>query len=205
MLNNCDRPDVREPESKEIRWKGTAIPHFNEGDIGAGVPQRLVYDVYTRKGMPPRRRCTTSVGAAKRRQFRRVSSSAAVPPGNWNGWKNTKVYRQPKGYFPLGGGTCTGVSQPGVVTWARFFEAYGEIGMDCGTGEVVDLPEEDLQDRLNRTDKMWPIANVHIPGYGRDELMATHMSITSSSARRHLAGARAKCLNWHSTRVAGET
>ena len=23
---------------------------------------------------------------------------------------------------------------------------------------------------------MWPIANVHIPGYGRDQLMATHKS-----------------------------
>ena len=23
---------------------------------------------------------------------------------------------------------------------------------------------------------VWPIANVHIPGYGRDQLMATHMS-----------------------------
>ena len=48
--------------------------------------------------------------------------------------------------------------------------------MDCGTGEVVDLPEGDLNDRLVKTNKEWPIANCYIPGYGRDQLMATHMS-----------------------------
>ncbi len=208
MLNNCDRPDVRDPESKEIRGKGTAIPHFNEGDIGAGVPQRLMYDIYTRKGMPPE---TTLHDVRWGREYEGkfvwvFLISGGAPPAHWNGWKNTKVYRQPKGYFPLGGGTCTGVSKPGVVTWARFFEAYGEIGMDCGTGEVVDLPEEDLQDRLNRTDKMWPIANVHIPGYGRDELMATHMSnhivIGYGDILQELV---ATCLNLGiPTRVAGD-
>ncbi len=44
-------------------------------------------------------------------------------------------------YFPLGGGTCAGVSRPGVITWARFYERFGEIGMDCGTGEFIELPD----------------------------------------------------------------
>ncbi|MEX2015202.1 MAG: hypothetical protein WD873_01105, partial [Candidatus Hydrogenedentales bacterium] len=31
-------------------------------------------------------------------------------------------------------------------------------------------------DRLDKTTPVWPIANVHIPGYDRDEMMATHMA-----------------------------
>ena len=31
-------------------------------------------------------------------------------------------------------------------------------------------------DRLDKTTPVWPIANVHIPGYDRNEMMATHMS-----------------------------
>jgi L-fucose isomerase-like protein len=102
--------------------------------------------------------------------------SGAAPPAHWNGWKHTKVYRQPKMYFPKGGGTCSGVSKPGVVTWARFYERFGKLGMDCGLGEVLDLPEAEVRDRLERTTPVWPIANVHIPGYGRNECMASHMS-----------------------------
>ena len=30
--------------------------------------------------------------------------------------------------------------------------------------------------RRESTNKEWPIANVYIPGYGRDQLMASHMS-----------------------------
>jgi L-fucose isomerase-like protein len=50
------------------------------------------------------------------------------------------------------------------------------MGMDCGTGEVLDMPEEEVRERLECTNPEWPIANVHIPGYDRNELMATHMS-----------------------------
>lgn len=79
-------------------------------------------------------------------------------------------------YFPLGGGTCSGVSKPGTVTWARFYEHFGQIGMDCGTGEVVELPEPEVNERLVKTTREWPVANVYIPGYGRDQLMSSHMS-----------------------------
>jgi hypothetical protein len=102
--------------------------------------------------------------------------SGGAPPAHWNGWKNTKVYRQPKMYFPKGGGTCSGVSKPGVITWARFYEQFGKLGMDCGTGEVIKMPDAEVQDRLNKTTPVWPIMNAHIPGYGRNECMASHMS-----------------------------
>jgi L-fucose isomerase-like protein len=76
----------------------------------------------------------------------------------------------------LGGGSCSGVSHAGPITWARFYETWGEIGMDCGTGEVIELPEAEVQDRLNKTTKEWPIANAHIPGYDPEQMMASHMS-----------------------------
>ena len=79
-------------------------------------------------------------------------------------------------YFPKGGGTCSGVSKPGVITWARAYESFGELGMDVGRGEVLELPEAEVQERLDKTTPVWPIANVHIPGYDRNEMMATHMS-----------------------------
>lgn len=178
MLNNSDRPDVRDPESKEIVNKGRPIPHFNEGDLGAGVPQALMNDIYQRKRMAPE---TTLHDVRWGREYDGkfvwvFEISGGAPPAHWGGWKNTRVYRQPKMYFPLGGGTCSGVSKPGTITWARFYEDCGEIGMDCGLGEVLPMPAEEVQDRLDKTTPVWPIANVHIPGYDRDQLMASHMS-----------------------------
>lgn len=178
MLNNSERPDVIDPESGQVINPGNPIVHFNEGDIGSGVPQVLMHDIYKRKGMPPE---TTLHDIRWGREYDGrfiwvLEISGGAPPAHFGGWEYAKVYRQPKMYFPLGGGTCSGVSKPGVITWARFYERFGEIGMDCGRGEVVRLPEEEVKDRLNRTTKEWPIANVHIPGYGRDQCMASHMS-----------------------------
>lgn len=178
MLNNTDRPPVKDPESKQIVRDGQAIVHFNEGDIGAGVPQVLMRDIYVAKGMPPE---TTLHDVRWGREYEGkfvwvFLISGGAPPAHFGGWDKTKVYRQPRMYFPLGGGTCSGISKPGPVTWARFYEQWGEIGMDCGVGEVLDLPAAEVEDRLARTTKEWPIANVHIPGYDRDELMSSHMS-----------------------------
>jgi L-fucose isomerase-like protein len=178
MLNNEDRPPVRDPETKKVVFDGEAIPHFNEGDIGAGVPQLLMKEIYAKKKMATE---TTLHDVRWGREFEGkyvwvFLISGAAPPAHFGGWKKTHVYRQSAMYFPLGGGSCSGVSKPGTITWARCWEAYGELGMDCGTGEVVELPEAELKERMDRTTPTWPIANVHIPGYGRDELMASHMS-----------------------------
>ncbi len=143
MLNNSDRPDVVDPDTGAVINRGRPIVHFNEGDMGSGIPQVLMHDIYQRKAMPPE---TTlhdiRWGREYGGQFVWVFEiSGGAPPAHFGGWKNTKVYRQPKMYFPLGGGTCSGVSKPGTITWARFYEQFGEIGMDCGTGEVIELPE----------------------------------------------------------------
>ncbi len=178
MLNNADRPPVRDPESRSVVNAGRPIVHFNEGDLGAGVPQMLMNEIFHRMGMPPE---TTLHDVRWGREWEGrflwvFLISGAAPPAHFGGWKNTNVYRQPEMYFPLGGGTCSGVSKPGVITWARAYERFGEFGMDCGTGEVVELPDAEVEERLNKTTPVWPIANVHIPGYGRNEMMATHMS-----------------------------
>lgn len=178
MLNNSDRPNIKDPESRQLVKKGAPIPHFNEGDLGAGIPQLLMHDIYQRKGMPPE---TTLHDVRWGREWEDrfvwvFLISGGAPPAHFGGWKKAHVHRQPPMYFPQGGGTCAGVSKPGTITWSRLFDSFGELYMDCGTAEVLAMPEEEVQDRLNRTTPVWPIANVHIPGYDRDELMATHMS-----------------------------
>ncbi len=178
MLNNSDRPPVKDPDTKQVVFPGKPIPHFNEGDIGAGIPQLLMNEIYTMKNMPPE---TTLHDVRWGRDYDDkfvwvFLISGGAPPAHFGGWKKTHIHRQPPLYFPLGGGTCSGISKPGVITWARCYEAFGEMGMDCGTGEVLDLPEEEVRERLECTNPEWPIANVHIPGYDRNELMATHMS-----------------------------
>ena len=50
-----------------------------------------------------------------------------------------------------------------MITWARFYESFGEIGMDCGVGEVLPLDEKEVQDRLDRTTAEWPIAKCIFP------------------------------------------
>ncbi len=178
MLNNADRPDVKSYETGKTINKGEAIVHFNEGDIGAGIPQVLMHDIYKKKGMPTE---TTLHDVRWGRMYKDkfvwvFLISGGAPPAHFGGWKHTEVYRQPAMYFPLGGGSCAGVSKPGTITWARFYQAFGQIGMDCGTGEVVEVDAADLKERRELTTKEWPIANVYIPGYDRDELMSSHMS-----------------------------
>jgi L-fucose isomerase-like protein len=178
MLNNAERPDVIDPDSGDIINSGKPIVHFNEGDIGSGIPQVLMNDIYARKGMPPE---TTLHDIRWGREYDGkfiwiFEISGGAPPAHFGGWQNTRVYRQPSMYFPLGGGTCSGVCKPGVITWARFYEAFGDVGMDCGLAEVVELSESETKDRLEKTTAEWPIANAHMAGYDRDQCMATHMS-----------------------------
>jgi hypothetical protein len=178
MLNNSDRPDVVDPETNQIVRPGKPIVHFNEGDIGSGIPQVLMRDIYERKGMPPE---TTLHDIRWGREYNGkfvwvLEISGGAPPAHFGGWLNTRVYRQPSMYFPLGGGTCSGISIPGEITWARFYERFGEIGMDCGTGAVIGMPPAEVDNRLASTTKEWPIANVYLPGYDRDQCMSSHMS-----------------------------
>lgn len=65
-------------------------------------------------------------------------------------------YRQPKGYFPIPGGTFAGESLPGEMTWARAHIKDGELWMDLGRGEVVELPPKVRDQWWNGTTRQWP-------------------------------------------------
>ena len=91
-------------------------------------------------------------------------------------------YRQPAGYFPIPGGTFSGESLPGVITWARCWihggaatGAADELVMDIGRGEVLALPPEKRDAWWQATTAQWPFMAADL-GVGRDEVMAHYMS-----------------------------
>jgi L-fucose isomerase-like protein len=97
-------------------------------------------------------------------------------------------YRQPAGYFPVPGGTLTGESLPGEVTWARAWirgggqtsglsaaSCHNELVMDVGRGEVVRLPEKTRDAWWKGTTEQWPFMAADL-GITRDTLMAHYMS-----------------------------
>jgi hypothetical protein len=178
MLNNSDRPAIKSLDSSSEVAPGLPIVHFNEGDVGSAVPQVLMYEILRRKSMPPE---TTLHDVrwgieAEGKFIWALEISGGAPPAHFGGWQYVHVHRQTPMYFPRGGGTCSGVSKPGSITWARFYECFGEIGFDLGTGEIVELPQEQLSMLRKATSEEWPIATASIPGYGRDALMSTHKS-----------------------------
>jgi hypothetical protein len=77
-------------------------------------------------------------------------------------------------YFPLGGGTLSGVSKPGDIVWSRVFIMDGVLHVDMGRGHVPVLPDEETQRRLDATTPQWPIMHAVLHGVGRDQLMARH-------------------------------
>jgi L-fucose isomerase-like protein len=84
-------------------------------------------------------------------------------------------YRQPAGYFPVPGGTFTGESLPGAITWARTYIEEGRLWTDIGRGEVVRLPPALRDEWWNGTTRQWPLMAADL-GVGRDTLMAHYQS-----------------------------
>ena len=72
--------------------------------------------------------------------------------------------RQPPMYFPLGGGTLSGVSKPGEIVWSRVFIMDGALHVDLGRGTVVELPPEETRRRLDATTPQWPIMHAVLHG-----------------------------------------
>lgn len=84
--------------------------------------------------------------------------------------------RQPSGYFPVPGGTFSGVSLPGEITWARaWLDRRGELVMDLGTGEVAQLPEPVRDLWWNSTTPQWPFMAADLR-CRPDTIMAHYMS-----------------------------
>ena len=87
----------------------------------------------------------------------------------------THSFRQPAGYFPVPGGTFSGVSLPGKVTWSRAYIRGDELWMDVGRGEVVELPDEKRESWWRGTTREWPLMATDM-GISRDTLMAHYFS-----------------------------
>jgi L-fucose isomerase-like protein len=85
-------------------------------------------------------------------------------------------YRQPAGYFPMPGGTFAGVSLPGPITWARaWIDRSGQLVIDLGRGESVELPA-DVRDAWWRgTTRQWPFMAADL-GCTPETVMAHYMS-----------------------------
>jgi L-fucose isomerase-like protein len=84
-------------------------------------------------------------------------------------------YRQPSAYFPVAGGTFAGESLPGPMTWARAYMKRGELWMDVGRGEVVELPTATRDAWWQGTTRQWPFMAADL-GVGRDTIMAHYLS-----------------------------
>lgn len=84
-------------------------------------------------------------------------------------------YRQPKGYFPIPGGTFAGESLPGAITWARAYLMGGELWMDVGRGEALELPADKRDAWWEGTTREWPFMAADL-GMSRDTLMAHYLS-----------------------------
>jgi L-fucose isomerase-like protein len=90
--------------------------------------------------------------------------------------KGAHSYRQPSGYFPIPGGTFAGVSLPGNMTWARaWLDRTGQLVMDLGRGESVELPESVREEWWQGTTRQWPFMAADM-GCDWNSVMAHYMS-----------------------------
>ncbi len=181
LLNNADRPPVTREDSEEILFAGQPLPTFNEVDECAGLDALLTNRIWTQMGYAPE---TTLHDLRWGRQYTDdtldayvwvFEISGAAPPEHFiGGYTGTYSRRQPPMYFRLGGGTCSGVSKPGIIVWSRVFVEDGKLKYDTGLADVVALPEAETQDRLNLTTPQWPIMHAVLRGITRDQMMARH-------------------------------
>jgi hypothetical protein len=191
-LNNVDRPPVRSADGRRGLWEGEALPHFNEVDECAGLDGLVTYKLWRQLGYSPENtlhdlrwgRHYRGPGTSSRGEPVSLDDyvwvfeiSGGAPPAHFvGGWGGTHSFRQPPMYFRLGGGTCSGVSKPGVIVWSRVFVENDRLKMDVGLADVVGLPEPETQDRLEQTTPQWPIMHAVLRGVTRDQMMARHKS-----------------------------
>ncbi len=180
-LNNSDRPPVRSRDGKRILYKGEPMVHFNEVDECAGLDGLMTYRVHKAMGQPVENTLHDirwgdwdQSGTVKDYVWVLLISGSAPPAHFIGGWKGASSERQPAMFFRLGGGTLKGISKPGEIVWSRIFIEKGKLKMDLGRAEVVALPAEETERRLNLTTPQWPIMHAVTYGMSRDQLMARH-------------------------------
>ncbi|MDR0285101.1 MAG: hypothetical protein LBI33_09460 [Propionibacteriaceae bacterium] len=176
LLNNVERPPVTSRDGSRILYEGHALPHFNEVDEGVAVDLLVTNRVWTAMGLDPASTLhDVRWGDDWDGDFVWVLEiSGSVPASHLGGYQNAYSMRQQYYFFPLGGGTLSGVSKPGEIVWSRVFIMDGRLHADLGRGTCVELPETEVRRRLDSTNPEWPIMNAVLHGVGRDQLMARH-------------------------------
>jgi hypothetical protein len=185
MLNDSKRPPVTAAGSTKPLYKGKPLVHFNEVDECAGLDGLLTQRVHEALGEPVEN-TLHDIRWGDWDQSRSTDQwvwvfeiSGGAPPSHFTGgWKGAHGYRQPPMYFRLGGSTLAGVSRPGEIVWSRIWidnvNGHEKLCMDIGRAQVVTLPEEETQRRLESTTKQWPIMHAVTYGISRDQMMARH-------------------------------
>jgi len=180
LLNNADRPPVKNAQGKVIR-AGQPLTHFNEVDECAGLDGLFTNRVHTALGQPVentlhdlRWGAYDASGTTKDYVWVFLISGSAPPAHHLGGYKGTDSLRQPPMYFRLGGGTVRGIAKPGEIVWSRIFVADGKLKMDLGRAKVIALPQEETERRWKETTVQWPIMHAVTYGVTRDQMMARH-------------------------------
>jgi hypothetical protein len=176
LLNNVQRPPVLSRDGARELYAGAPLPHFNEVDEGVAVDSLVTSRIWTAMGLDP---ATTlhDIRWGEEYEGRFVwvfEISGSVPASHNGGYDKSWSMRQPPMFFPLGGGTLSGVSKPGEIVWSRVFLMDGKLHVDMGRASAVELPEEETQRRLEATNRQWPIMHAVLHGVSRDQFMARH-------------------------------
>ncbi|TFD90009.1 fucose isomerase [Cryobacterium serini] len=176
LLNNVERPPVFSRDGSRELYAGLALPHFNEVDEGVAVDALITNRVWTAMGLDPANTLhDVRWGEEYNGEFVWVFEiSGSVPASHNGGYDKSYSMRQPPMFFPLGGGTLSGISRPGEIVWSRVFIMDGVLHVDLGRGHVADLPAAETQRRLDATDPQWPIMNAVLHGVTRNQLMGRH-------------------------------
>ncbi|MFA5057588.1 MAG: fucose isomerase [Opitutaceae bacterium] len=180
LLNNSDRPPVRNAAGKIIR-QGEPLPHFNEADECAGLDGLLTLRVHRALAQPVENTLHDlrwgdfdRSGATKEYVWVFQISGGAPPAHHLGGYRGTDSHRQPPMYFRLGGGTVRGIARPGEIVWSRIFIEKGRLKMDLGRAKAITLPSAETERRWRETTWQWPVMHAVTYGVTRDQMMARH-------------------------------
>jgi len=172
LLNSHARPE----------GNGHAVMTSTEADQGNLIPMELMKRVLESKGLPGAVMFhDVRWGAKHDGRFLWVllnSGSCGAYAFNHDvkSLQGVHSYRQPAGYFPVPGGTFTGVSLAGPITWARaWLDRTGQPVMELGRGESVSLPEDVREAWWRGTTRQWPFMAADL-GCSMETIMAHYMS-----------------------------
>ena len=171
LLNSACRPESN----------GETVPCATEGDQGNVLPAELMKRLLKAKGMHHAvfMHDTRWGGEHEGRTVWMLCNSGSGGAYAYNqdpdSLAGVHSYRQIRRKFSIPGGTFSGYGLPGEITWARCFDRGGELWMDIGRGEIVDIPEPKRSEWWNGATPQWPLLTTYL-GVERDVIMANYMS-----------------------------